>query len=187
MARGKPREKLPQKSHTEDLLDSWQEARPDLDLANFLQGIALMRLGRILDHWFDQMCQRDHGVSGADMRVLFALRRAGAPFERRPTDLFKAVLVASGTMTKQIDRLSSKGFVKRRPDANHSGGFLIGLTPEGKEVADYATNYLATKSLLLKGGEEMSNELKAAGGEYVFTLLKELERITQLGSDLPSR
>ena len=187
MARVKPRKILPQKSHIEDLLDSWQEARRDLDLANFLQGIALMRVGRILDHAFDQMCQKDHGISGADMRVLFALRRAGPPFERRPTDLFKAVLVTSGTMTKQIDRLSSKSLVKRRPDANHSGGFLIGLTPEGKEVADYATNLLATKSLLLKGTEGMSGELKAAGSEYIFTLLKELESLTKLGSNLPSR
>ena len=56
MARVKPRKILPQKSHIEDLLDSWQEARRDLDLANFLQGIALMRVGRILDHAFDQMC-----------------------------------------------------------------------------------------------------------------------------------
>lgn len=173
-------------SHVDELFESWRRARPDLDLREFLQGIAIMRLGRILDLSFDRMCRRDHGISGADMRVLFALRRAGSPFERRPTDLFKAVLVASGTMTRQIDRLSERGFVRRSPDSNHGGGFLISLTPEGKDVADYATNYLSTKSLLLKGGAGMSPELKQAGEEYVFTLLRQLESITDFGLSLPS-
>ena len=174
-------------SHVEDLMLSWESARPDLDLREFLQGIALMRLGRILDLSFDRMCRRDHGISGADMRVLFALRRAGAPFERRPTDLFKALLVASGTVSRQIDRLSEKGYVTRRPDASHGGGFLIGLTREGKDAADYATNFLATKSLLLKGGAGIPPELKAAGEQYVFALLKELESQTDYGVNLPSR
>lgn len=174
-------------SHIEDLLLSWEAARPDLDLREFLQGIALMRLGRILDLSFDRMCRRDHDISGADMRVLFALRRAGAPFERRPTDLFKALLVASGTITRQIDRLVEKNYAVRKPDASHGGGFLISLTPEGKGAADYATNFLATKSLLLKGSAGMSPELRAAGEKYVFTLLKELERYTDFGVNLPSR
>ena len=174
-------------SHTEDLLKSWTDTRPDLDLREFLQGIALMRLGRILDLSFDRMCRVHHGISGSDMRVLFALRRAPPPYERRPTDLFKAVLVASGTMTRHIDRLSAKGLVGRRPDNSHKGGCLIGLTAEGKEVADFATNFLATKSLLLKAGAGLSPELKAAGEEYVFTMLRELERVTDFGPSLPSR
>lgn len=173
--------------HVEDVLASWERARPDLDLREFLQGIALMRIGRILDLSFDRMCRRDHGISGADMRVLFALRRAGAPFELRPTDLFKALLVASGTISKQIDRLIEKSYVERKPDANHGGGFLIKLTRQGRDVADYATNFLATKSLLLKGGAGISQELKEAGEQYVYAVLKELERHTDFGLNLPSR
>lgn len=175
------------KTHTQDLLDSWREARPDLHMAEFLHGIALMRIGRILDHSFDRMCRKDHGISGADMRVLFALRRAGAPFERRPTDLFKAILVTSGTMTKQIDRLSAQGYVERKADTNHGGGFLIRLTPQGKDAADYATNVLATKSLLLHATANMTPAERKAGEEYVFTLLSELDRATSFGANLPSR
>lgn len=173
--------------HTEDFLTSWERARPDLDLRDFLQGIALMRLGKILNLSFERMCQKTHDISAADMRVLLALRRMGPPYERRPTDLYKAILVGSGTMTRQVDRLTERGLTARKPDARHAGGFLIELTPTGKEVADYATNYLATKSLLLKGGAGMSQELKAAGEEYVRTMLRELELSADVEADLPSR
>lgn len=175
-------------SFTKDLLASWTAARPDLDLADNLQAIALTRIGRIIDLSFDRLCRLDHGISGADMRVVFALRRAGPPFERRPTDLFRAVLVTSGTMTKQIDRLTAKGFVTRRPDASHGGGFLIGLTPDGQRAADETMDVLATRSLVRTATASMTAAERAAGAKYVFAVLDALDQATRFGgSNLPSR
>lgn len=172
-------------SHIEDLISSWLAQRPDLDMTDFLQGLVLMRAGRILDHAFNKMCQNDHGISAADMRVLFALRRAGEPFVRRPTDLFKALLVTSGTITKQVDRLTDKGFAERLADPDNAGGFLVKLTNTGRQVADEATNVLATKSLLISATENLGGEERAAGRAYLFEVLRALEQITTVGSDLP--
>lgn len=172
---------------THDFLGSWREARPDLDLGQFLQAIAITRIGRIIDLSFDRMCRAEHGISGADMRVLFALRRAGPPFQRRPTDLFRAILVTSGTMTKQIDRLAARGFVTRSPDANHGGGFLIGLTEEGQQTVNAATDRLATRSILRFATVNMSPSQRAAGEKYVFALLDALEEAGRFDGNLPSR
>jgi len=82
------------------------------------------------------------------MRVLLALRRAGGDFSRRPTDLFQALLVTSGAITKIVDRLAAVGLVKRRPDPSDKGGFLIYLTAKGKKVADDALTQMAHNTLI---------------------------------------
>src|SRR5260370_42486090 len=86
---------LPGKSFIELISVQWQRERGDLDLSNFLLAIYLMRLGTIIERAFGRQCDERYGISGSDMRVLFALRRGGQPYVKRPTDLFRALLVTS--------------------------------------------------------------------------------------------
>ena len=143
-------------SHIQDVVASWERERPDLDLSNFLLAICVMRLGRVVDDAYDRLCWARYGVSGADMRVLFALRRAGKPYARRPTDLFKALLVTSGAITKQVDRLRKLGFVDRIDDPSYSGGALIALTAKGLKATNAATELLAEGSPIAPGVQRMS-------------------------------
>src|SRR5580692_5720701 len=136
-------------SHIEDVVESWRRERPDLDLGDFLLAILVMRLGRQVDDKYDRLCRERFGISGADMRVLFALRRAGKPFMRRPTDLFRALLVTSGAITKQVDRLSKKGLVERISRENQLGG--VQLTAKGLKMADAATDLIAKQSIIEPG------------------------------------
>src|SRR5260221_12195173 len=69
------------------------------------------------------------------MRVLVAVRRGGPLYVKRPTDLFKALLVTSGAMTKKVDRLATLGMVERVQDPGHLGGVLIRLTKKGIRLA----------------------------------------------------
>lgn len=133
-------------NHTREIANSVARERPDLDPSDYLYLIFLTRLGRILDRVDDQHCRKDFGVSGADVRVLFALRRAGKPYALRPTELFRSLLVTSGAITKQVDRLVAAGLVERRSDPTHSGGFLIHLTKKGVKVADDAFTSLTRAS-----------------------------------------
>jgi DNA-binding MarR family transcriptional regulator len=139
---------LPGKTFIELITVQWQRERGDLDLSNFLLAIYLMRLGTMIEQDFDRLCQRRYRVSGSDMRVLFALRRGGPPYVKRPTDLFKALLVTSGAMTKKVDRLASLGMVERVRDPGHLGGFLIRLTRKGVQVADEMVEALAKRSAI---------------------------------------
>jgi DNA-binding MarR family transcriptional regulator len=161
--------------HTEELAESWRRERPDLDLEDFLLGIYLMRIGRLLDDAYDRMCRATFGISGADMRVLFALRRAGVPYARRPTDLFRALLVTSGAMTKQVDRLSGLKFVERHRDPAQAVGLLIQLTKQGLRVANQASESLAKHSLIASATASMSAADRATGERFCERLLSALD------------
>ena len=135
-------------SPVQDIASSWARERPDLDPLDYLLPIYLIRIGRIVDRVGDRKWQRLFALSASEIRVLFALRRSGGDYARRPTDLFRALLVTSGAITKKVDRLTETGLVKRRPDPADKGGFLVHLTAKGKQVADQALESLADDSIL---------------------------------------
>lgn len=127
---------------------SWAKERPDLDPLDYLLHIYLIRIGRIVERAADQRARESYGINSAELRVLLALRRVGGNFSRRPTDLFRALLVTSGTITKNVDHLAALGLVKRQPDPSDKGGFLIHLTARGKRVADDSMTALVSQSIL---------------------------------------
>lgn len=144
-----PRPRVPySRNHTSDVAASLERERPDLAPADYLYLIYAQRLGRILDAVDERQCRTNFGISGAEMRVLFALRRAGPSYALRPTELFRSILVTSGAITKQVDRLIAGGYVDRQPGPTRSGGYLIHLTPKGFKTADDALTALADSSVV---------------------------------------
>lgn len=161
--------------HLEDIIASWNRERPDLDLSNYIFAMFVMRLGRVVDDVYDRLCRKRFGISGADMRVLFALRRAGKPYARRPTDLFRALLVTSGAMTKQVDRLSKLGFVERLDDPTNSAGVLIALTAKGLKAANAATDHLAKDSPIAPALANFRSTERETVRRLVQQMLQDLE------------
>lgn len=149
------------KDHAREIAASLRRERPDLDQADYLYLLYAQRVGRILETAHDRHCREAFGISGAEMRVLFALRRAGPTYARRPTELFRSLLVTSGAITKQVDRLIAGGYVDRQPGPKKSGGFLIHLTDKGKDTADSSLTGLADSSVLSHSALS-SNERKTA-------------------------
>lgn len=134
-------------SHTKEIARSLRRERPDLDPADYLYLLYAERLGRILETVDDRHCRTQYGISAADMRVLYALRRAGPPYALRPTELFRSLLVTSGAITKQVDRLAEAKLVDRLPGPTNSGGFLIHLTKQGAKVADSSLTSIVNSSV----------------------------------------
>lgn len=116
---------------------AWRAERPDLDVSP--QGV-IGRLHRVAGHLTDELVAvyREHGLGEGDFDVLATLRRAGAPYERTPSDLADNTLVTSGAMTKRVDRLEAAGLVTRRPSDVDGRGRVVALTPRGKDVIDAA-------------------------------------------------
>lgn len=154
----------------------WQREREDLDLQNFLLAIYFMRLGTLVDRAYDRYCQKQFGINGGDMRLMLALRRSGPPYVKRPTDLFRALLVTSGAITKKVDRLVEAGFVERSVDPNHSGGFLVHLTKRGLHVVEQAIEHLANHSALAPAMAQLSPELRKQGSDFALRMLSALEQ-----------
>lgn len=163
------------RQHLEDIIATWTRERPDLDLSNYIFAMFVMRLGRVVDDVYDRLCRKRFGISGADMRVLFALRRAGKPYARRPTDLFRALLVTSGAITKQVDRLSRLGFVERLDDPTNSAGVLIALTAKGLKATNAATDHLANNSPIAPALANLTPTQRGTVRQLVQRMLQDLE------------
>ncbi|EHP39015.1 MarR family transcriptional regulator [Cupriavidus basilensis OR16] len=168
---------MPGSSHIELITLQWQHERNDLDLSNFLLAIYFMRLGTLVERTFDRMCQRLWGISGSDMRVLLALRRGGPPYAKRPTDLYRALIVTSGAITKKIDRLASHGMVERMIDPGHAGGFIVHLTKKGLDTVEQAVVKLAKESSIAPAMARFSEDERAAGNEFCLRTLALMEEL----------
>jgi DNA-binding MarR family transcriptional regulator len=155
----------------------WQREREDLDLEDFLLAIYFMRLGTLVDRAYDRHCQKEYGIKGGDMRLMLALRRSGSPYVKRPTDLFRTLLVTAGAITKKVDRLVDAGYVERLPDPGHSGGFLVHLTRRGLQVVEHAVEYLAKKSALAPAMAQLPAEERRSGAAFALKILSALENL----------
>jgi DNA-binding MarR family transcriptional regulator len=162
-------------SFIDEITQQWKRERPDLDLGDFLLAIYLRRLGRLIESEYERMCQARFGMSAWDMRVLLALRRGGPPHAMRPTDLFEALLVTSGAVTKQVDRLQRRRLVKRLPDPDHGGGFRVQLTERGLEMVDAAVELLAQESAIRPATEKIDKREREAAAHFCLKLIALLE------------
>jgi DNA-binding MarR family transcriptional regulator len=155
----------------------WQREYGNLDLSNFLLAVYFMRLGTLVELAFDKMCQERWGISGSDMRVLLALRRSGHPYAKRPTDLYRSLLVTSGAITKKIDRLASLGMVERQPDPCHGGGSIVLLTRKGLDVVEKAIVKLAEESSIAPAMAHFTEAERASGTEFCLRTLALMEEL----------
>jgi DNA-binding MarR family transcriptional regulator len=155
----------------------WQREYGNLDLSNFLLAVYFMRLGTLVELAFDKMCQERWGISGSDMRVLLALRRSGHPYAKRPTDLYRSLLVTSGAITKKIDRLASLGMVERQPDPCHGGGSIVLLTRKGLDVVEKAIVKLAEESSIAPAMAHFTEAERASGAEFCLRTLALMEEL----------
>jgi len=155
----------------------WQREYSDLDLSNFSLAMYFMRIGTLVELAFDKMCQERWGISGSDMRVLLALRRSGHPYARRPTDLYRSLLVTSGAITKKIDRLASLGMVERQSDPSHGGGSIVLLTKKGLDVVEKAIVKLAKESSIAPAMAHFTEAERASGTEFCLRTLALIEEL----------
>jgi len=170
--------------HARDIATSWARERPDLEPTDYLLPIYLIRIGRIVDRAGDQRWKKTFGISASELRVLLALRRAGGDYARRPTDLFRALLVTSGAITKKVDRLTAAGFVKRRPDPSDKGGFLVHLTARGKQVADKAMTEISESAVLSRKRISLSRQERKLMTRLCERILLDFEADSEIGETL---
>lgn len=131
------------------LLDQWRRERPDLDLAAMGTIGRLGRLTIIVTRRIEETLEA-HGLSIADFDVLAALRRAGTPFEVKPTDLARTLMLSPAGITGRLDRLEQAGHVERRMDPEDRRSYLVRLSPSGLDLIDAAvTAHVANEERLL--------------------------------------
>jgi len=119
------------------ILAQWHQERPDLDVSPM--GL-IGRTTRLASHLRKAIGKTfaDYGLQPGEFDVMATLRRSGEPYQLSPTELFKSMMVSSGTMTNRVDRLEKAGLVERIPDERDRRATLIHLTPKGFSLIDEA-------------------------------------------------
>lgn len=79
---------------------------------------------------------REHGLDTGEFDVLATLRRSGAPYALRPTEIFQSLMVSSGGLTDRLARLEAKGLVKREAAAEDGRSLMVVLTQKGRTLAE---------------------------------------------------
>jgi DNA-binding MarR family transcriptional regulator len=144
------------KDAIDEILDQWSEERPDLDTASLGVVIRVMTLYRSFSR------QAARALEPLDLElweydVLSALRRQGEPYALPATRLARETGLSSGAMTNRIDRLESRGLVRRKQDSKDRRGVNVSLTAQGRKLIDRAIQYRlesARDSLKLLGAAQ---------------------------------
>jgi len=121
----------------EIFINQWRKERPDLDpwplgILGRTQRISA-RLHTRATGWLAPL-----GLTWDSFSLLLALRRSGAPYELRPTEIYKESLLSSGAITNRIDKVEKKGWVKRFDSPHDRRGVVVRLTAAGRALADKA-------------------------------------------------
>lgn len=153
-----------------DVTQEWVTELGDIQTAPFLIALTLQRLSLYIEREFTAM-SRARGIGPGDMRILFALARV--PSHRlAPKDLLKELLITSGAVSKQVDRLQERGLVTRIADPDLLRGVLIRLEPAGRELADEVAREILTSCCGLE-------TLKPEQAERAQKALEELQLVME--------
>ncbi|MGO8874152.1 MAG: MarR family winged helix-turn-helix transcriptional regulator [Acidimicrobiales bacterium] len=87
------------------------------------------------------------GLAHGELKILLHLTRGF----RSQGALAKSLLVSTGTMTNQLDKLEASGLVARLPDPADRRGKLVEMTPKGRERLDNYINVQAARERELLG------------------------------------
>ena len=126
---------MPERDGVDVILEQWRRERPDLDTSPIAIIGRLSRLAREIELRLE-VVYGEHGLDSGTFDVLATLRRSGAPFRLRPTDLTSTMMLTSSGTTKRLDRLEQSGLIARAPDPGDRRGTLISLTAEGRRLVD---------------------------------------------------
>ncbi|WP_246238009.1 MarR family winged helix-turn-helix transcriptional regulator [Pseudomonas akapageensis] len=140
---------IQQRDAVDAILEQWRRERPDLDVTPMGTIGRIKRSAALLQRELDIVFSA-FGLTAWEFDVLATLRRSGAPYCMAPTALFSALMITSGTMTRQLQQLELAGRVSRTPNPRDARSMLVQLTPAGLELIDRAvTAHVANEARIL--------------------------------------
>lgn len=119
----------------DDIERGWASEYPELDLSKLPLLVRVARLGVLIDAFHHDVLE-PFELSPSDYGVLATLRRAGPPYQLKPSQLYSRLRRSSGGMTKILKRLEAAGLVERTPDPDDGRGSHVLLTPRGRSLQD---------------------------------------------------
>jgi DNA-binding MarR family transcriptional regulator len=153
------------------VIAGWHGTRPDLDVEPIAVTARVARLQALLSPKLESVFGR-FGLRGADFAVLATIARlTGQDVAQRR--LAHELGVSAGTISIRVDRLVSRGIVRRDADPADGRSALVTLTERGRELFEAcAPVHLANARELLSG---LSDEERDRLGLLLGKLLSSVE------------
>lgn len=107
---------------------------PGADASSTEAYASLVRAGTAVMQELDRRIEATFDMGQAVATVLAVLDGANEPLT--PTQISERVLVASATMTANLDLLERRGWVRRLANPDDRRSILIEITPDGRAAAD---------------------------------------------------
>lgn len=169
---------VPRLDEVDRIIEGWERARGDLDIEPLAVFSRISRLARYLE-----TARRDSftaaGLEGWEFDMLSALRRSGDD-ALSPGALMHQTLVTSGTMTTRIDKLVTRGLVRKNRSPRDGRAVEVRLQPEGvRRVDDAMESLLAAERDLLR---PLSADGRSALADTLRSLLLTFEVDDPVGS-----
>lgn len=114
---------------------AWRRERPDIDNSSIAILTRALLIGRHLA-WSRERALRELGADTPTLEVLATLRRSGAPYRLRTSQIEAATSVTAGAISQRLDRLEARGLVSRERDSDDKRVIHISLTDKGRELID---------------------------------------------------
>jgi len=121
----------------DELIERWQRELPSALFPTSELTKRVMVLAGALNE-ATRLVLRELKLTTAEFDVLATLRRSGAPYRLKPTDLSRSLLLSSGGTSNVVNQLVNRGLVIREPDPEDGRGTQIRLTEEGVAKAEEA-------------------------------------------------
>lgn len=123
------------RDRVDEVVDEWRAQLPDTVGPAMELGKRIHRLaGRLQEVVRAETAAV--GLTPAEFDVLSALRRVGAPYALKPSDLASGLLLTSGGISNVLRRLQQDGVIEREADAADARVAWVKLTPRGVTVAE---------------------------------------------------
>jgi DNA-binding MarR family transcriptional regulator len=132
----------------DSLMAAWRRERPDIDVSSIAVLTRALLIGRHLQKARDGAL-RELGTDTPTLDVLATLRRAGAPYRLRTSEIEAATMVTAGAVSQRLDRLEARGLVRRIRDDGDRRVIYISLTTHGRELVDGVVAGLMKREELL--------------------------------------
>lgn len=139
-------------NQVDDIVAQWRRERPDVDVSGMALIGRVSRLERAIAPRLAEVFA-EHGLEAWEFDMLATLRRSGRPFQLTAGQLVSSMMITSGAVTNRIDRLESRGLIRRERDPHDGRVVLVTLTEAGlakidAAVPDHAENELRMISAL---------------------------------------
>src|SRR5919201_932947 len=130
------------------VIAAWRRERPDIDVGSIAVLTRALLIGRHLQKARDREL-RELGTDTPTLEVLATLRRAGAPYRLRTSEIGAATSVTAGAISQRLDRLEARGFVRRTRDDGDKRVIHVSLTKKGRDLIDAVVAGLMEREELL--------------------------------------